>query len=279
MIELFSEEIDLEVPAKLRGLVLAFILGETGKIIQERIPMYPTGLPLLVNLFGSIPLVTVNGKKIQITSRILLTGQICGAEIHSYFDGFYKQLGIVLYPSAPYYLFHKGGEDLINNLTPFGEISPINSAMLNKNLTVEKLSKTERLGKLVDHLELLEENRLPRIEWLEESLSQIFKENGKIDQKDLLENSGVGSRHFRRIFKKVIGVSPKYFCKVIQMNTAFEAINNSDPVELHHIALDCGYYDQSHFINDFRNMFGSSPEKFLNGKHAYIKNFMGRRGT
>jgi AraC-like DNA-binding protein len=279
MIEIFAEEIDLEVPAQLRGLVVAFTLGETSKRIHARIPIFPTGFPLMVYLFGSIPDVVIDGKKNNLKSRTILAGQICNAQIYSHFEGVYGQLGIVLYPSAPYYLFHKCGENLKNSMTPVEEIAPLCSASLMENFSVEKLSKTERLEELLNYLKGLEENRLPRIEWLERSLLRIFEENGNIEQKELVVSSGVCSRHFRRVFKKVIGVSPKYFCKVIQMNTAFEAINTSNSLELHHIALDCGYYDQSHFINNFRNMFGLSPEKFLKGKYSYIKNYMGRRGT
>jgi len=73
-------------------------------------------------------------------------------------------------------------------------------------------------------------------------------------------SSGVCERHFRRIFKKVIGVAPKYFCKVIQLNTVFDMLSTSATEKLHHLALDCGYYDQSHFINDFNRLIGESPE-------------------
>ena len=279
MIEIFAKEIDREVPEQLQGLVLAFILGETTKRIQERIPMYPTGFPLLVNIFGSLPEITINEKKIKIESRTIVAGQIFNTKIHSDFQGVFGQIGIILHPSAPYYLFHQSGEILKNMWTSFEEICPVNTDSLIENLSDLNLSNKERLDQLVSFLTVLESQRLPCILWLEDSIARIFEQNGNIDQKELLVNSGICPRHFRRVFKKIIGVSPKYFCKVVQMNTAFESIKNSESVDLHHIALDCGYYDQAHFINDFRGMFGVSPEKFLSGEDAYLKNYMGRRGT
>ncbi len=56
---------------------------------------------------------------------------------------------------------------------------------------------------------------------------KILENKGKIDQAELINSSKVSERHFRRIFKKVIGVPPKYFCKVIQLNTVFDLLNNS----------------------------------------------------
>lgn len=278
MIKVFAKEIDLEVPAQLRGLVLAFILGETDEKIKGRVPVFPTGFPLIVNVFGSIPNMTINGKVFQTRSRTILAGQVINAKIHSDFKGVVGQIGIILHPTAAYYLFHKYGEDLKNMWTPLENISPIPLKGL-ENLEGKTMTKHDRFDQLLTYLKLLEEQRLPSIEWLDFSLKQIYEHDGDIDQRDLLKNSGVCSRHFRRVFQKIIGVPPKYFCKVVQMNTVFEALKREDPQKLHHIALDCGYYDQAHFINDFNKMFGESPEKFLNGKDSYIKDFMGRRGT
>ncbi len=279
MIKVFAKEIDMEVPVQLRGLILAFILGETSKEVKGRMPIFPTGFPIIVNVFGSIPKMTIDGQVFQTKSRTIIAGQIENIKIHSDFHGIHGQLGIILHPTAPYYLFHKSGEELRNLFTPLGQISPIPCRDLEENLARKPLSKGERFNHLLTFLNLLEQQRLPCIEWLEISLLRIFEQNGNIDQRDLCQSSGVCSRHYRRVFRKIIGVSPKYFCKVIQMNTAFEALNLEDPQKLHHILLDCGYYDQAHFINDFRKMFGESPGKFLNRKDTYIRNFMGRSGT
>jgi len=57
--------------------------------------------------------------------------------------------------------------------------------------------------------------RRPPIDWLDSSVEKIIENNGKITQKNLVERIDVGQRHFRRKFKEVIGVLPKYFCKVV----------------------------------------------------------------
>ena len=70
-------------------------------------------------------------------------------------------------------------------------------------------------------------------------------------------------------------MSPKYFCKVIQINFNFELLRTSNTEKLHHLALDCGYYDQAHFINDFNRFIGESPTKFLRGQHGFVKSYSG----
>ena len=91
------------------------------------------------------------------------------------------------------------------------------------------------------------------------------------------DQAEISLRHFRRKFKEIIGVSPKYFCKIIQLNTVFEMLNSSDIEKTHHLALDCGYFDQAHFIRDFKKMIGSSPRKFLEGNYSFVKEYMGRK--
>lgn len=128
---------------------------------------------------------------------------------------------------------------------------------------------------MIAFLQKLSKNRLPAIAWLDASVVEINKQNGNISVQKLSENVGLSSGYFRKKFKQVIGVPPKYFCKVVQLNAIFEAINTGTE-KLHQIALDCGYYDQAHFINDFNRFIGQSPENFLKGKHGYVKSYLGK---
>lgn len=278
MIKKFAKRLDYEVPKKLQNFIVDIILGESNSEIHQIVPIYPTGFPLVVNVYGVKPTFKINDEKFQPTSRLHIAGQICNAKIISEINGVLGQVGVVLYPTALYYLFHQGGENFTNRWKELVGVSPLPASELIEDLS-KNHSVENRVALILDYLETLAEKRLPPIEWLDASLIKIFNENGKISQEDLIEGSGVSSRHYRRIFKQVIGTSPKYFCKVIQLNTVFELLNGSSTVKLHHLALDCGYYDQAHFINDFNRVIGNSPEQFLNGTHSFIKSYMGRRGV
>ncbi len=278
MIENFAKKIEYAVPDILQDLVVGFILGKTEKEVSEIIPMYPSGYSTLYNIFGVKPFLSINGHKQQIESRLIIAGQICNTNINFHIDGIFGQIGVVLYPTANYYLFHKTGDEFLNSWRSLQESSPFDIQGLLQKLAVENTIQ-DRLIHLVDYLILLEMQRLPAICWLEDSLVKIFVKNGNVSQRELVIDSAVTARHFRRIFKKVIGVSPKYYCKIIQLATVFKLLNNSEEEKLHHLALDCGYYDQSHFIHDFQKLIGDSPENFLNGEYSYLKTYMGRRGV
>jgi AraC-like DNA-binding protein len=210
---------------------------------------------------------------------VQIAGQIFEADISIKLQGKFGQIGLVLHPLTTYYLFHKPGSYFLNKWCNFQNAIPIEiNKDLHKALLVCK-SSNDRIETLLEFLKLLLKTKLPEIIWLETAIIKIYSLGGNITQEELTDQVDISLRHFRRKFKEVIGVSPKYFCKVIQLNTVFEMLNTSNTDRLHHLALDCGYYDQAHFINDFKKMIGSSPRNFLEGNYSFVKEYMGRKHT
>ncbi|QCX01581.1 helix-turn-helix transcriptional regulator [Aggregatimonas sangjinii] len=276
MIKNYAKELNYPIPENLKQFVIASIYGESDTKINVKFPVHPIGFPLLVSIFNDIPLVYVRGEKTPRNKRLTINGQISNADIEVEIDGVFGQIGFVLHPTATYYLFHRTGTFFSNKCQNFDAVTPIAFPEIFKEL--ERCSSPEdRLPILLELIRELAKNRLPPIPWLDDSLEEIFSKNGKVSQTMLAENSGVGVRHYRRKFKEIIGVSPKYFCKVIQLNTIFELLKTSNTAEIHRLALDCGYYDQAHFVNEFRQMIGESPTHFLKGKHAYVASYLGRK--
>ncbi|MCM4161220.1 AraC family transcriptional regulator [Antarcticibacterium flavum] len=277
MIRDFAKKVNCKIPDALKDLVVGVIIGHSGKAVDEVIPMYASGYAVLINIFEDKPSLIIDGKKQEIKSRLIIAGQICDKIIFFQINGIFGQLGIVLHPTAPYYLFHKSGVAFLNTWSSLEENTPFNTRDFSNNLQTAH-SRDGRIQIMFNFLIELEKHRIPKIHWLDESLELILKSNGRISQRELIIKSAVSARHYRRIFKKVIGVSPKYYCKIIQLATVFELLKNSEKQKLHHLALDCGYYDQSHFIRDFQKLIGRSPGDFMNGKFSYLSTYMGRRG-
>jgi AraC-like DNA-binding protein len=77
------------------------------------------------------------------------------------------------------------------------------------------------------------------------------------------ENLGVSERHLRRVFREVVGLSPKAFFKVMRFERALKAARDGRNPGWSEIAVDAGYYDQAHMIADFRSIAGTTPREFL----------------
>jgi AraC-like DNA-binding protein len=79
---------------------------------------------------------------------------------------------------------------------------------------------------------------------------------------DLVERSGIGKRSLQRIFNEYIGVTPKWVIRRYRLHELVCRLDAGEDLELSQVALELGYFDQSHLINDFRSIVGCSPTKY-----------------
>jgi AraC-like DNA-binding protein len=91
----------------------------------------------------------------------------------------------------------------------------------------------------------------------------IVEQAGQVRIDDLAFQAGLSARQLRRLFLEQIGLSPKHFCRVIRFRNSLSRLPQAERSEWVQVALDCGYYDQAHFINEFREFSGFTPGEFV----------------
>jgi AraC-like DNA-binding protein len=72
----------------------------------------------------------------------------------------------------------------------------------------------------------------------------------------------VSKRQIQRLFSLYVGVSPKWVIMRYRLHEAVERMTNGEAVDLPRLALDLGYFDQAHFIKDFKAMVGRAPGEY-----------------
>jgi len=80
---------------------------------------------------------------------------------------------------------------------------------------------------------------------------------------DLIAEANVSKKHFVNSFKKYVGLTPKQLQRIFRFNDIFVAIQKEKTIQWTQIALSCGYYDQAHFIKEFKAFCGTNPSKFM----------------
>jgi transcriptional regulator GlxA family with amidase domain len=90
----------------------------------------------------------------------------------------------------------------------------------------------------------------------------IVRRSGQIRVDDLAFDAAMSARHLRRLFLEQMGLTPKHFCRVIRFRHSLPRLRSSVRGDWTKVALDCGYYDQAHFINEFREFSGYTPGEF-----------------
>jgi AraC-like DNA-binding protein len=64
-------------------------------------------------------------------------------------------------------------------------------------------------------------------------------------------------------FKKYVGLSPKYYQRILRFNDILQKIHNREKISWAEVAYNCGYSDQSHFIKEFNHFSGFNPQEFI----------------
>ncbi len=79
---------------------------------------------------------------------------------------------------------------------------------------------------------------------------------------DLVACAGVGKRSLQRIFNEYVGVSPKWVIRRYRLHEVMERLNFGAQPDWAQLALELGYFDQAHLINDFKSILGYSPTQY-----------------
>ncbi|GAB1544433.1 hypothetical protein NUACC21_71090 [Scytonema sp. NUACC21] len=74
---------------------------------------------------------------------------------------------------------------------------------------------------------------------------------------------GLSDRHFGQLFRNEVGLTPKVFCRVQRLRQVLYLLAEKEHADWIDIALACGYFDQAHFIHDFRSFAGCTPTTYL----------------
>jgi AraC-like DNA-binding protein len=93
----------------------------------------------------------------------------------------------------------------------------------------------------------------------EKALMLILKRKGYLEVENDLD-IGLSPRQLRRIFNFYIGTSPKSFCKVVRFQHILKQQEKHRDARIYE---DLGYYDQSHFIKEFKTFYGLSPSEAI----------------
>ncbi|MEK6152307.1 helix-turn-helix domain-containing protein [Flavobacteriaceae bacterium 3-367] len=94
-------------------------------------------------------------------------------------------------------------------------------------------------------------------------VGEIDQSKGQIKLQEMAFNSGYSQKQFIHLFKQYVGLTPKHYHRIIRFNDILNAMYGKKKLEWASIALDCGYFDQAHFIKDFKAFSGLNPKKYI----------------
>lgn len=108
----------------------------------------------------------------------------------------------------------------------------------------------------IAHSEITFDNRFSN------ALACILYNKGMVNVETEL-NDGISSRHLRRLFNFYIGDTAKSFCRVIRFQNLLKIDPSIRQLQADKLFYDFGYYDQTHFIKEFKQFYGITPSQAI----------------
>lgn len=129
-----------------------------------------------------------------------------------------------------------------------------------------------RVRGLSDGVDVLNSSLLSRLEtvspdlWLQQVIADIQTAQGHVRVADLAAARGVSSRSLERRFQKAVGLSPKVYAQIVRMELSRALIKSAETQTLTDIGLVANYYDQAHFIREFKTFVETTPKQYRREK-------------
>jgi AraC-like DNA-binding protein len=188
---------------------------------------------------------------------VLLAGQLTQS-MRIAPGGVARVAGARLRPNGAYALFNLPQHGVTNRVVDLTDIHARAARMLRDHVTGREdaqslaLALDRTLCRLVPASQ-----RSSAIQW---ALDIALDRRGLIQVQDLSRITGVSDRQLQRAFHEEVGISPKQLLRTLRFQEVLRRVRGqSDDVRWTDLAASCGYYDQAHFVHDFRSFTGESP--------------------
>jgi transcriptional regulator GlxA family with amidase domain len=177
-----------------------------------------------------------------------------------------KLFGVRFQPGGAYLFFQFPLSELTDQIIGFDSVC--------SRATIELVDKIQAARSLRERISIFETALLARLEQrhgddqlVDAVVKTIIAREGLVSIDRLRRNLGISERQLERKFQTAVGITPKFLCRTLRFQKVFKAVERHQTVNWSFIATECGYYDQAHFIHDFKEFSGQNPTAYFS--HDY----------
>ena len=174
----------------------------------------------------------------------------------------FGMFGVYLYPYAIPQLFGSPVYSLANQLPDLQSWLGADGAALEEQMMLAR-SNSRRVKIMTLFLEKRLKQYDPSIHPLTKAISGLINDKQSMRVHELSSTYFLSVRQFERKFKELAGLPPKLYTRILRFQAATQQYRGSK--SLTDIAYSCGYYDQSHFIHDFKEFSGLHTKAYFSG--------------
>ncbi len=171
-------------------------------------------------------------------------------------------IAVRFYPWGAYHFFNEPVHNFLDNTIAASKLWADDSRRII--LELKSLHTLEKRFKSVEHFLLNMLTKYQRNETqTDEAVKLIRNTKGSLNIDEICSETGFTKKQLERKFLSLVGTTPKIFSRVCRFLNICHHMEEQKGKSLTQLAYECGYYDQSHFINEFKEFSGFTPKDFF----------------
>lgn len=259
-----------EPHSELKSLVSCYWTLEVPKQAEpQKQRIVPDGCIEMAFILGNDIMRYTSGDDYILQPRAMVLGQT----IEPFYiepTGYVNTFAIRFYPYGFANFVTEPIKNLANKETPIGQLFEEKKARELEEKIIEAKDTKLRI-EIIESFLLERLNEKSTVENIvKTTVDALLSTNGNAQIKTILKDDLSKRRLLERKFAKEIGVSPKQLGKLIRLQSALKMLLNKETENLTNIAYQSDYYDQAHFIKDFKEFTGTSPREFLGNENMIL---------
>lgn len=233
-----------------------WLIDSEGESSIDTQKIIPDGYPETILHYKSAYEINIDGQW-HLQPKLLLAGQI---KNHFFLrnTGESGMIGIKWQPAALSVLFGLDMSTITNKIVelPNDMISLFKPFMTENGISIPENPLTILDSYLADEFKNRECNTLSN-----NAIDTIIERKGLITINELITLLSCSERQLERSFKNAVGLSPKFYCRVIRLGRIFELMQEGNK-DWGDLVYHSGFYDQPHFIKNFKEFTGEDPSSY-----------------
>lgn len=229
----------------------------------------PDGFTEIIFHFGDSYRINLGGRW-QRQAKSLLAGQIKG-NFYLENTGATDIIGVKLKPAAVAQLFGVNMKLFTDRVVELKQA--VGGKMKEVESIIRKSDDTDERLKFINDFFTDSCRNYPNDHPVDKALDMIVAKKGMISVSDICKELSMGDRYIQQLFQKYVGLSPKFFARIIRFSYIFQLIKENNP-DWAGVVYEAGYYDQSHFIRNFKAFTGEDPTAYIFAEKSLANFFM-----
>jgi AraC-like DNA-binding protein len=255
---------------RLRSYVKCYYIYESSSDATFEDTVFPSGCMEIIFNLGTGQWQTARGGGFVTTPPIELWGQIIQPlAIRS--SGKNIMLGVRFLPHGAACFFREKLDRFNDGVLDLRDVAGMEEGRTGSAGVAALHARLQKTAAWSARIGLVEEFLLRQLSMVEERLDKVAVVNNimsELRSEDFFDNIsnvasryGISSRYLQKLFLQYTGLTPKLYNKIHRFQRSLRLVSQND-LSLTSIAYDCGYFDQSHFIREFKSFTGYTPSGY-----------------